>query len=113
MVMLLQHQMKQHQQVHEELREINEMYQKSKVWLHGYHNCTYKRMQFRACHLSGMCICSAQSENLRNLEIALRILRILRLRSNLEIAQLISRLRNTRAQSRDRVSCMRNLRIST
>ena len=30
-------------------------------------------------------ICSAQSGNLRNLEIALRILRILRLRSNLEI----------------------------
>ena len=56
MVMLLQHQMKQHQQVHEELREINELYQKSKVWLHGYHNCTYKCMQFHACHLPGMCI---------------------------------------------------------
>ena len=33
------------------------------------------------------CICSTQPENLRNLEIVLRILRILRLRSNLEIAR--------------------------
>ena len=38
------------------------------------------------------CRCSVQSENLRNHEIALRILRILRLCSNLEIAQPISRL---------------------
>ena len=45
-----------------------------------------------------------QSENLRNLEIALRILRIPRLRSNLEIAHYtcaISRLRTILAQSRD------------
>ena len=33
-----------------------------------------------------VCICSVQSENLRYLEIMLRILRILRLHSNLEIA---------------------------
>ena len=48
------------------------------------------------------CLCSAQSENLRNLEIALRILRIPRLRSNLEIAHYtcaISRLRKYSAQS--------------
>ena len=55
-------------------------------------------------------ICSAQSENLRNLEIALRILRIPRLRSNLEIAQAIWRLRNTCAQSGDCVTRVRNLR---
>ena len=52
-------------------------------------------------NLFGCYICSAQSENLRNLEIALRILRIPRLRSNLEIAQAIWRLRNTCAQSGD------------
>ena len=49
-------------------------------------------------------ICSAQSGNLCNLEIALRILRILRLCSNLEIAHCscaISRLRNYSAQSSD------------
>ena len=57
-------------------------------------------------------ICSAQSENLRNLEIALRILRIPRLRSNLEIAQAIWRLRNTCAQSGDCVICVRNLEIA-
>ena len=44
-------------------------------------------------------ICSAQSENLRNLEIAMRILRILRLRSNLEIVQPISRLCDLHAES--------------
>ena len=50
------------------------------------------------------CICSAQSGSLRNLEIALCILRILRLRSNLEIAHYscaISRLHNYCAQSSD------------
>ena len=50
------------------------------------------------------CVCSAQSGNLRNLEIALRILRIRKLRTNLEIAQwvyAISRSRGTGAQSRD------------
>ena len=57
------------------------------------------------------CICSAQSENLRNLEIALRILRIPRLRSNLEIAQAIWRLRNTCAQSEDCVIRVRNLEM--
>ena len=57
-------------------------------------------------------ICSAQSENLRNLEIALRILRIPRLRSNLEIAQAIWRLRNTCAQSGDCVIRVRNLEIA-
>ena len=44
----------------------------------------------------GNAVCSAQSGNLRNLKIALRILRILRLHSNLEIVQYscaISRLR--------------------
>jgi len=54
-----------------------------------------------------ICICSAQSGNLRNLEIALRILRILRLRSNLEIAHhscAISTLRN--------YSIVRNLQIA-
>ena len=57
-------------------------------------------------------ICSAQSENLRNLEIALRILRIPRLRSNLEIAQAIWRLRNTCAQSGDCVIRVRNQEIA-
>ena len=60
--------------------------------------------------VAALYICSAQSENLCNLEIALRILRILRLHSSLEIAQPILRLRNTCAQSRDCVICMRNLR---
>ena len=49
-------------------------------------------------------ICSAQSRNLRHLEIALRILRILKLHANLEIAHwvyAISRLRGTGVQSRD------------
>ena len=48
------------------------------------------------------CSCSVQSDNLRNLEIALRILRIPRLRFNLEIVQhvcTISRLRDLHAQS--------------
>ena len=45
------------------------------VWVCGYE-----------CRICDASICSAQSENLRNLEIALHILRILRLRSNLEIA---------------------------
>ena len=40
-----------------------------------------------------------QSENLRNLEIALHILRIPRLHSNLKIAQPISRLHNTHIRS--------------
>ena len=51
-----------------------------------------------------MYACSAQSGNLRNLKIALRILKILRLRSNLEIVHYscaISRLRNYSAQSSD------------
>ena len=49
-------------------------------------------------------ICSAQFRNLHNLEIALRILGILKLRANLEIAQYccaISRLRSNTAQSQD------------
>jgi len=60
-------------------------------------------------------ICSAQSGNLRNLEIALRILRIRKLRTNLEIAQwvyAISRLRSTSAQSRDCAAPVRNLVIA-
>ena len=56
------------------------------------------------------CICSAQSENLRNLEIALRILRIPRLHSNLKIERAIWRLCSTCARSQDCVICMRNLR---
>ena len=50
------------------------------------------------------CICSVKSGNLRNLEIALRILRIRKLRTNLEIARqqcAISRSRGTGVQSRD------------
>ena len=43
--------------------------------------------------------CSTQSENLRNLEIALYILRIPRLRSSLKIVQPILRLHNAYAQS--------------
>ena len=70
-------------------------------------------------------ICSAQSENLHNLEIALRILRIPRLRCafsesrdcalqlhDLKIAHYscaISRLRNTLARSRDCATIARNL----
>ena len=46
-----------------------------------------------------MYICSAQCENLRNLEIVLRILRIPRLRSNLTIV----------ARSRDCAAILRNL----
>jgi len=60
-------------------------------------------------------ICSAQYGNLRNLEIALRILRIPKLRANLEIAHwvyAISRLRGTIAQSRDRTAPVRNLKIA-
>jgi len=60
-------------------------------------------------------ICSAQSGNLRNLEIALRILRIRKLRTNLEIAQwvyAISRLRGSSAQSRDCAAPVRNLEIA-
>ena len=51
-----------------------------------------------------------QSRNLRNLEIALRILRIPKLPANPEITQPILRLRNTFAQSRDCASiiCERN-----
>ena len=60
--------------------------------------------------------CSAQFRNLRNLEIALRILGIPKLRANLEIAQqhcAISRLRSDKiAQSRDcAVARLRNLEI--
>ena len=39
-------------------------------------------------------ICSTQSENLRDLQIALRNLRILRTEANLQIACVICRLRN-------------------
>ena len=49
-------------------------------------------------------ICSAQSENWHNLEIALRVLRILKLRSSLEIAQPIQK---------DCVIYMRNLCLRT
>ena len=44
-------------------------------------------------------ICSVQLRNLRNLEIALCILGILKSHTNLEIAQPISRLRNAFTQS--------------
>ena len=62
-----------------------------------------------------LCICSVQSGNLRNLEVVFRILRILRLRSNLEIAHYscaISRLRTTVARSRDCATIVRNLQIA-
>ena len=62
-----------------------------------------------------MYICSVQSGNLRNLEIALCILRILRLRSNLEIAHYsyaISRLCIIVARSRDCATIVRNLQIA-
>ena len=49
-----------------------------------------------------VCICSVQSENLHNLEIMLRILRILRLRSN----------HNTCAILRSR-NCMHNLNFAS
>ena len=52
-----------------------------------------------------ICICSAQSENLGNLEIALHILRILRLRTIV----VISRLPNYSAQSSD---CTNNAHYS-
>ena len=63
----------------------------------------------------GVCLCSAQSRNLRNLKIALCILRILKLRANLKIAHwvyAISRLHSTSAQSRDRAVPLRNLEIA-
>ena len=55
--------------------------------------CTYVTQNWhlytcRGPHNGLWCICSAQSGNLRNLEIALHVLRILRLRSNLEIVQV-------------------------
>ena len=60
-------------------------------------------------------MCSAQSRNLRNLEITLCILRIPKLRANLEIAHWVytmSRLRGTSAPSRDRAASVRNLEIA-
>ena len=51
-------------------------------------------------------ICSAQSENLRNLEIALRILMILRY---VQYTCVILRLCNTLAQSRDCATVVCNL----
>ena len=51
-----------------------------------------QRSQFVFAHMyvcMYVCLCSVQSENLCNLEIVLGILRILRLRSNLEIAHPI------------------------
>ena len=68
--------------------------------------------KWQHCHSYESYICSTQSENLRNLEIVLHILRILRLRSNLEIAQPITRLRNTRVQSRDCGTHVCNLEIA-
>ena len=61
---------------------------------------THPKYHKRPCYY----ICYAQSGNLRNLEIVLRILRSLRLRSNLEIAHyscVISRLHNYSVQSSD------------
>ena len=55
-------------------------------------------------------VCSTQFRNLRNLEIALRIVGIPKLRANLEIAQTILRLRNTFAQPRDCANILRNHR---
>ena len=57
-------------------------------------------------------ICSAQFRNMRNLEIAQRILGILKLRTNLEIACAISRLRTASAQSRDCATALRNLEVT-
>ena len=54
---------------------------------------------------SWSCSCSVQSRNLRHLEIALRILRIPKLRANLEIARWVL-VRGTVAQSRDRDSAI-------
>ena len=51
-------------------------------------------------------ICSAQFRNLCNLEIALHILGIRKLRTNLEIAHSILRLRSTFVQSRDCASAI-------
>ena len=53
-------------------------------------------------------ICSAQSGNLCNLEIVLRILRIPKLRANLEIAHW----RGTSVQSQDRAAPVRNLELA-
>ena len=80
-------------------------------YIHGNCTATTSMIKIHAsvdkwqhCHSYESNICSAQSENLRNLEIVLHILRILRLRSNLEIAHPISRLHNyhTCAISRSR-----------
>jgi len=59
-----------------------------------------------------LCIlCSVQSRNLHNLEIVLRILRIQKLRANLENAQPILRLGNTFAQSWNCAIRLRSLEI--
>ena len=63
-----------------------------------------------------VCMCSVQSVNLRNLEIALCILRILRLCSNLKIAHsscAISRLHNYCAQSSDYANYACTLLVNT
>ena len=57
-----------------------------------------------------ICIRYVQSRNLRNLKITLCILRILKLRDNLKIAQPILRLRNMFAQSRNCTIRLRNLK---
>ena len=67
------------------------------------------RVVFPASEVKGY-ICSAQFRNLRNLEIAQRILGIAKLRANLEIVQTILRLRNTFAQSLDCANILCNLR---
>ena len=72
-------------------------------------NYSVKNIWNDVCQIIYTYICSAQSDNLRNLEIALCILRIPRLRSNLEIAQPISRLRS---QSQDCITHTRNLKIA-
>ena len=62
----------------------------------------------RSCIIIVLCIyiCSMQFRNLCNLEIALRILRIQKLHTNLEIAHSILRLHSTFAQSRDCASAI-------
>ena len=69
------------------------------------------------CYIQGSymeCVCSAQSENLRNLEIALHILRILSLRrQSRDCVTLVHNLKtDTRVQSRDCVTHVRNLEIA-
>ena len=72
------------------------------VWMHSYLNCVHLQKSWHrfwilpivlcglVVFLTGkICTCCTQSENLCNLKIVLHIPRILRLGSNLKIAQLL------------------------